>query len=154
MKRFIRNGAVLFGSLLSLNTIAQELSAEDAAEAFETRHAVFELLSFSNAPLGQMARGGEFNQEVAIRAAERVELLAGMIPELFTVDTSAHDLDTRAADTIWQNKAEFDMLAMDLQAGARQAQEILMSQGAAGVRDAVSQIGPKCGACHDRFRLD
>lgn len=124
-------------------------------EAFETRHAVFELLSYSNGPLGTMARGGEFNQEVAVEAAQRVAFLAGMIPDLFTVDTSGADIEgTRAADTIWQNKADFDMLAMDLQAGAQAAIEILETQGADGVRQAVQQIGPKCGACHDRFRLD
>lgn len=157
MKRIIRNGAILFGSLISLSTIAQDepTEAEQMQEAFETRHAVFELLSYSNGPLGTMARGGEFNQEVAVEAAERVAFLAGMIPDLFTVDTSGADIEgTRAADTIWQNKADFDMLAMDLQAGAQAAIEILETQGADGVRQAVQQIGPKCGACHDRFRLD
>ena len=155
MKRIIRTGAVLLGSLLTYNATAQDLSQEDAQEAFETRHAVFELLSFSNAPLGQMARGGEFNQEAAIQAAERVAVLAGMIPELFAVDTSGANVEgTRAADTIWQNKADFDALAMDLQEGAMAAVGILQNQGASGVRAAVQEIGPRCGACHDRFRLE
>lgn len=155
MKRIIRNGAILFGSLISLNTIAQDLSAEDAQDAFNTRHAVFELLAFSNAPLGVMARGGEFDQEAAVQAAERVALLAGLIPDTFNVDTSGVEIEgTRSATTIWQNKADFDQLAMDLQAGAEAAAEILRNDGAAGVRNAVAQIGPKCGACHDRFRLD
>src|SRR5690606_28196991 len=155
MKRIIRNGAILFGSLISLNTIAQDLSAEDAQNAFSTRHSVFELLSFSNAPLGAMARGGEFDQEAAVQAAERVAFLATLIPDTFNVDTSGANVEgTRAADTIWQNKADFDQLAMDLANGAQAAIEILNTQGAAGVRAAVAEIGPKCGACHDRFRLD
>jgi cytochrome c556 len=38
--------------------------------------------------------------------------------------------------------------------GANAALEILKTQGAAGVRDAVAQIGPKCGACHDVYRVE
>lgn len=82
-------------------------------------------------------------------------MLAGMIPQLFNNDTTkVAGLTTRASDTIWANKADFDKLAADLDAGAKAALEILNSKGEAGVRDAFGQIGPKCGACHDRFRLN
>ncbi|MDT8399271.1 MAG: cytochrome c [Pseudomonadales bacterium] len=131
-----------------------QMSAEDAHDAWERRHAVFELLSFSNAPLGGMARGAEFDQAVAARSAERIIMLAGMIPELFVPDTRGSGVETRAADTIWDNKADFDKLAADLADGAAAALEIINTQGASGLRNAVREIGPKCGACHDRFRLD
>lgn len=156
MKRIVTTGALLLGSLVTFNTLAQQQqSPEEAAQAaVDNRQAVFHLLSWSNGPLGQMARGGEFDQEAAVKGTERIIVLAEMIPELFALDTSSYDLETRAADTIWQNKADFDMLAMDLKTGAEAAIGILNDQGADGVRAAVQQIGPKCGACHDRFRLD
>jgi len=157
MKRIVMTGAVLLSSLVTFNAIAAEQSPEQqAATAVANRQAVFKLLSVANGALGAMQRGAPYNAEAAILATERVELLANMIPELFTADTTKvnHGANTRAADTIWGSKADFDQLAADLAAGAVQAREILSSKGEAGVREAVAAIGPKCGACHDRFRLD
>jgi cytochrome c556 len=77
-----------------------------------------------------------------------------MIPDLFAANTSAAGVQSRSADTIWTAKADFDQLAHDLVAGANEALNILNTKGADGAREAVAAIGPKCGACHDRFRLD
>lgn len=158
MKRIAITGAFLLSSLLSINVMAaaEPTPEEQAANAVAQRQAVFKLLSFSNAPLGSMARpGGEYDEAAAKLGTERVIMLAGMIPELFEQNTTEFgDLETRAADTIWDNKADFDQLAQDLADGAMAALEILNTQGEAGVRAAVAEIGPKCGACHDRFRLD
>ncbi|MEX2367839.1 MAG: cytochrome c, partial [Pseudohongiellaceae bacterium] len=141
MKRIILTGALVLGSLLSFNAMAQ-MSEEDAQNAVAQRQAVFKLLSFSNGPLGQMARGNmEFDLATAVEGSERVAMLAGLIPELFAADTSGMmGLETRAADTIWDNQADFAALAADLAEGANAAIEILNSQGAAGIRDAVAQI--------------
>jgi cytochrome c556 len=87
----------------------------------------------------------------------RVAMLASMIPEVTAADTSgpaSAGIKTRASNTIWTSKADFDKLAADLGAGAAAALEILNTKGEAGVKDAVAAIGPKCGACHDRFRMD
>ena len=155
MKRIIITGAIIASSLFSFQAAAQ-MSDEDAASAVAQRQAVFKLLAFSNAPLGSMARGQmDFNAETAVQGAERVAMLASMIPELFTTDTSNNGgFTTRALDAIWDNQEEFASLAQDLADGADAAIEILGSQGADGVRAAISQIGPKCGACHDRFRME
>jgi cytochrome c556 len=157
MKRIALTGALLLSSLVSFNTIAAELSPEQQAAAnVANRQAVFKLLSFSNGVLGGMARGAPYDAEAAVLATQRIEILAGMIPALFAADTTGvnHGATTRAADTIWGSKADFDQLAADLAASAVAAREILTTKGAEGVRDAVGQIGPKCGACHDRFRLE
>ena len=157
MKRIAITGAFLLSSLFTLNAAAQ-LSGDDAAKAVADRQAVFKLLSVSNAPLGAMARGGEFDAEAATLAAERVATLAGLIPQLLEPNTAGYEQPNpgryAAADTIWDNKADFDQLAADLAAGAEEALGILESQGADGVRAAVGAIGPKCGACHDRFRVE
>ena len=159
MKRIAITGAFLLSSLLSISAIAADAPTpeEKAATDIANRQAVFKLLSFANAPLGGMARGGAYDAAAAKLAAERVAMLAKMIPDLFAADTTgpvSAGVTTRAADTIWANKADFDMLAADLGKGAAAALEILNTQGEAGVKDAVAQIGPKCGACHDRFRLE
>ena len=154
MKKLLVTGAIIASSIFSVGAMAQ-MSDEDAAAAVKRRQAVFQMLSFANGPLGQMARGGDFDAEAATLAADRVAMLAPMIPALFMDDTRGNmGLTTRAADTIFDNQEDFAQLAQDLVDGAMAAKEILASQGAAGVRQAVGQIGPKCGACHDRFRLD
>lgn len=155
MNKLLVTGAIILSSIFSVGAVAQ-LSDEDAAAAVKRRQSVFQMLAYSNGPLGEMARGGDFNAEAATLAAERVAMLAPMIPELFAMaDTRSNSgFTTRAADTVWDNQADFAQLAQDLVDGANAALEILQSQGASGVRQAVGQIGPKCGACHDRFRLD
>ena len=153
MKKLLVTGAIIASSIFSVGAVAQ-MSDEDAAAAVKRRQSVFQMLSFANGPLGQMARGGDFDAEAASLAADRVAMLAPMIPDLFMADTRSNSVTTRAADTIWDSQADFAQLAQDLVDGAMAAKEILASQGAAGVREAVGQIGPKCGACHDRFRLD
>ena len=158
MNRIALTGAFLLSSLLSLNLLAAAAPTpeEQAAKATADRQAVFKLLSVSNAPVGAMARpGGTYDADIAKRGLERVAMLAGMIPELFAMDTTSYSsLTTRASDTIWANKADFEQLAMDLAAGATAAMEILNTQGAAGIAAAGREVGTKCGACHDRFRLD
>lgn len=153
MKRIALASAVVLSSLMSINTMA---AADDAAKAIADRRAVFKLLSFANAPLGGMARGGEFNAEAATEAAERVAMLAGMIPALFATNTAGETQPGRyiAADRIWDGMDDFNQKAMDLVNGANAALEILNTQGADGVRAAVAEIGPKCGACHDVYRVE
>jgi cytochrome c556 len=153
MKKLIITGAIILSSIFSINAMAQ-MSDEDAAGAVKRRQAVFQLLAFANGPLGQMARGADFDADAAILGSQRIIMLAPMISELFAADTTGNDVTTRAADTIWSSQEDFAQLAQDLVDGATAAIEILESQGASGVRQAVGQIGPKCGACHDRFRLD
>ena len=153
MKKLIITGAIILSSIFSINAMAQ-MSDEDAAAAVKRRQAVFQLLAFANGPLGQMARGADFDADAAILGSQRIIMLAPMISELFAANTTGNDVTTRAADTIWSSQEDFAQLAQDLVDGATAAIEILESQGAGGVRQAVGQIGPKCGACHDRFRLD
>jgi len=153
MKKLLVTGAIVLSSIFSVSTMAQ-MSDEDAAAAVKRRQSIFQVLAFANGPLGQMARGADFDADAAKLAAERVAMLAPMIPGMFAADTRSNGVETRAADTIWESQDDFAQMAMDLVEGANAALGILESQGASGVRQAVGQIGPKCGACHDRFRLD
>lgn len=160
MKRIVMAGAILLSSLVTFNTAvaAEQTPEQQAAAATATRQAAFKLLSFSNGVLGAMSRpNGVYDKDAAILATQRVELLANMIPAVFAADTTAlkhGGATSRASDTIWGAKADFDMLAADLAAAAVAARGIIEAQGQAGLAEAVRTIGPKCGACHDRFRLE
>jgi cytochrome c556 len=150
-------GALLLIPLFSLSATAQ-LSGDAAAKAVDARQALFKQIAEANAPLGAMGRpGGAYNAEVAQKAVETIATLAGKIPAMFEANTAGYKQPKpgkyAANDSIWSSKAEFDKFAADTVAGAKQASEILKSQGAAGVRTAVGEIGRKCGACHDRFRV-
>ncbi|NDA09031.1 MAG: cytochrome c [Alphaproteobacteria bacterium] len=115
MKKLLVTGAIIASSIFSVGAVAQ-MSDEDAAAAVKRRQSVFQMLSFANGPLGQMARGGDFDAEAASLAADRVAMLAPMIPDLFAMaDTRSNSVTTRAADTIWDSQADFAQLAMDLQ---------------------------------------
>lgn len=153
MKNLIFTGAFILSSIFSFNAIAQ-MSDEDAAAAIKRRQSVFQVLAHSNGPLGAMARGGDFDAAAATRAAQRVAMVAPMIPEVLAADTRGAAGTTRALDAIWGSQDDLAALAQDLADGANAALAILESQGADGVREAVGMIGPKCGACHDRFRSD
>jgi len=159
MKRIVMAGAILLSSLVTFNTaVAAEQSPEQqAAAATTTRQAVFKLLSFSNGVLAGMTRGQPYDKDAAILATQRIELLAGMIPAVFAADTTALNhggAKSRASNTIWGAKADFDMLAADLAAAAVAGRALIEQKGEMGVGEAVRAIGPKCGACHDRFRLE
>lgn len=156
MKRIAFTGAVLLSSLLSINVMAAAppTPEEKATIDIRTRQGVFLLLSLNNGVIGGMARGGKFDAAEAKLAAERIEMLAGLIPVVLKPDTRAFkNTKTAASDTIWDNQADIAKLAGDLAAGAKAAIDIIDKGGATAAADAIKTIGPKCGACHDRFRL-
>ncbi len=155
MKRIILISAAIFSTIISFNTFAQRMSPEEQAQAaIETRQAVFKLLAFNMGPLQGMARGGDFDQAVAVQALERIQMMAPMIPELFANNTTQYDFETRALDSIWGDMGGFSNAANDLTMGAAAAIDIINSQGADGVRAAIQQVGPTCGACHDAYRAE
>ena len=102
MKKLIITGAIILSSIFSINAMAQ-MSDEDAAAAVKRRQAVFQLLAFANGPLGQMARGADFDADAAILGSQRIIMLAPMISELFAADTTGNNVTSRAADTIWSS---------------------------------------------------
>ncbi len=155
MKRVLLIGAAILGTLLSVNSMAQRMSPEEmAVNSTQTRQAVFKLLAFNMGPLQGMARGGDFDQAVAVESLERIQVLAAMIPDVFANNTTDYDVETRALDSIWGDMGGFTQDANDLMAGASAALDIINSEGAGGVRNAIQQVGPMCGACHDAYRAE
>jgi cytochrome c556 len=155
-KKFV-TGALLLAPLFSLGAGAA-LTGDAAEKAVTARQALFKQIAEANQPLGPMARvGGPYNAEAALKAVDTIAALAEKIPAAFEPNTAGYKQPKpgkyAANDAIWSSKADFDKLAADLVAGAKQARETLKSQGAAGAATAVREMGRKCGACHDRFRV-
>lgn len=150
-------GALLLLPLFSLNSMAQ-LSGDAAAKAVEARQANFKQIAEANALLSPMSRpGGVYNAEVALKSLDTIIAALEKVPALFQPNTAGYKPAKPgkyvANDSIWSAKADFDKVSADAVAAAKQAREILSSQGAAGARTALPEMGRKCGACHDRFRV-
>jgi cytochrome c556 len=122
--------------------------------AIEARQAVFKLISNQAGSLGGMFRpNGTFDASVAALNAERVKILAGMIPEMFALDTRAYkDAPTRALDGIWNSQADFKAKADALAAAANGVLTAAKTGDKAATQAANGEIGKACGACHDAFR--
>jgi cytochrome c556 len=151
-------GALLLLPLFSANAMAP-LSGDAAAKAVEARQANFKQIAETNAPLAAMARSGSvYNAEAALKALDTITAHLEKVPALFQPNTAGYKQASpgkyAASDSIWAAKAEFDKLAAESVAGAKKAREILSAQGAAGLRPALAEMGKKCGACHDRFRVN
>lgn len=153
MRKALLAGLFLAGSLTAAPGHAQ-MSLEEGREAQQLRQSVFELLSFNMEPLADMGRGTvPFDQEKAVLHAERIGVLATMIPEVFRPDTRGSGAYTRAKDFIWDNWDAFEEHARDLEIAAGAMAEAAAAEGAAGVRSNIRNLGGACGACHDLFRF-
>jgi cytochrome c556 len=157
-RKLVVAGLLAVIPLFSLNSMAQ-LSGDAAAKAVADRQALFKQIADTNAALTAMARaGGVYNADVALKSLDTIATLAGKIPAAFEPNTAGYRQPKpgryAANDSIWSSKADFNRMAADAVAGAKQARETLSSQGAAGLRTALGDMGKKCGACHDRFRVN
>lgn len=128
---------------------------EATARAVEVRQAVLRLLSYNYRPMRDMARGNaDYDAEVVATRSARVAMLADMFPEVFAPDTRGANVETEARDRIWE---EPELFASKHQALRDAAAALVAASGSADqetVLAAVSDLGGRCGSCHDDFRLD
>jgi cytochrome c556 len=154
MKRLIRFGVAATLAAISVAAFPQGAPPNPDKTAIETRQAVFKLISHQNGPIGAMFRpNGTFDAAVAARNAERIKVLAGMIPELFARDTRAFkDAPTRSLEGIWTSQADFKAKADALATAADGVLVAAKSGDKDATQKANAEIGKACGACHDAFR--
>jgi cytochrome c556 len=126
-------------------------SEQQAQQAAERRQAVMTLISWTMAPIGAMLRQDiPFDASLAKNQADRMEQLFSMLPELFRVDTSGFDTETRALDAIWSNWDDFVRAANHTTGAARMASGAAMTGNQQAVMQALGSLN--CGGCHDPFR--
>ncbi len=158
MNGITRIGVAAVGSLIVASAaMAQGAPAPTPEQKIEatvlTRQGLFKVQSFAFGPVSAMLRGAPFDAAAAVKSAERVQVTASMIPEVFATDThTATTVKTRAREGIWTNKADFDSKAADL-VKASAAMEAAAKTGDKDATLAAARgVGKACAACHDQFR--
>lgn len=155
MNRLIRLGVAATLAAISVAAFSQGGPPNPDKTAIEARQAVFKLINNQNGPIGAMFRPNAttFDAAVVERNAERVKVLASMIPELFARDTRQYkDAPTRALDGIWTSQADFKAKADALVAAADGLAAAAKTGDKAKMQAANGEIGRACGSCHDAFR--
>jgi cytochrome c556 len=157
MNGITRIGVAALGSLIVASAaMAQgappQTPEQQAATAVLTRQAVFKLNGFVFGPVGGMLRGAPFDAKVAEKAGARLQVLGGLIPEVFVKDTHTFTLTTKAREGIWTNKSDFDSKANDLVKAAADLEAAAKTGDEAATKKAAAAVGKTCGACHDQFR--
>jgi cytochrome c556 len=126
---------------------------QKADAAVLTRQGLFKVQSMAFGPVGGMLRGAPFDAAVATKAAQRVQVTAGMIAEAFATDThTTSKLKTRAREGIWTNKSDFDSKANDLVKAAADLEAAAKSGDKDKTIAAARGVGKGCSGCHDQFR--
>jgi cytochrome c556 len=158
MNGITRIGVAAVGSLiLASAAIAQapppQTPEQKAEAAVLTRQGLFKVQSAAFGPVGGMLRGGPFDAAVATKAAQRVQVTASMIPELFATDThTLTTVKTRAREGIWTNKSDFDSKANDLVKAAADLEAAAKTGDKDKTLAAARAVGKGCSGCHDQFR--
>lgn len=131
---------------------AQPTPEERAQVVVDNRQGLFKVIGSYFGPVVGMARGQiPYDGARVAYAAQKIQALATMIPDLVRTDTRAFDLETGALDTLWDNledvaakAADIENAAAMLEAAAGQDQEAAMG--------AFRKVGGACKACHDEYR--
>jgi cytochrome c556 len=157
MKGFTIIGVAAVGSLIMASAAmaqgAPPTPEQKAQTAILTRQGLFKVQVFVFGPVGGMLRGAPFDAAVAQKAAARIQVTGGLIPELFATDTHTFaGTPTKAREGIWTNKSDFDAKANDLVKAAADLEAAAKSGDEAATKKAAGAVGKACGACHDQFR--
>lgn len=149
--------ALIISSVIATSPIAaQEAKSEKQANsAVQFRQAVFQLVRSNLGPLGGMAKGQiPYNAETMQVNGQRIEQLALMIEDYFTLDTSAYSVETGAKNDIWQNRVDFNSKAQDMVKAAQALQAVAKNEDKENYRKAIGAISATCKACHDDYKKD
>ncbi len=158
MNRLIRLGTAATLALASTLAISQGAPPSPEAQAksaIDNRQAVFKLIGHQFGPISGLMRSQTAPMDAAVvaRNAERIQVLAGMIPELFERDTREFkSLTTAALDGIWTSQPDFKTKADALAAAAGKVATAAKSGDRAATAAAAGEVGRACGACHDAYR--
>jgi cytochrome c556 len=156
MRRFIMLGLSSLCALGAISTALAEdapLTPEQQAQrAVDLRQGLFKVQGFSFAPTGAMLKGAPFDAAVVLKGAMRIETTSGLIPEVFQTDTHKFQLKTKARDSIWTSKADFDTKAEDLTKAAIALEAAAKGGDKGTTLKAAAAVGKACGSCHDDFR--
>jgi cytochrome c556 len=125
---------------------------QQARKSVETRQGLFEVQGFTFGPVGAMLKGAPLDAALVQKEAARLRVTAGLIPEVFQLDTSKFQVTTKARATIWSNKPDFDQKAHALELAAAALEAAAQKGDRGAILDAIGKVGNACKACHEDFR--
>ncbi len=145
--------ATLLLALLTTSTGFAASAEERAQAAVDTRQGLLKVVVAYFGPIVGMAREQiPYDAALVKTNAEKIAQLAPMIPDMFRMNTTAHDLETEALEEIWDNQEDFaDKAATVAERAAALAAATADGQGAA--MQAFAAVGSACKNCHDNYRV-
>lgn len=160
MNRLTRIGVVaaaIAGSAIAFSQAGPGGPNPEAAarSAVENRQAVFKLIGSQSGAIGGLARPNAPAPDLAAvaRSAERIQVLAGMIPELFANNPNVPaSVKTRALPAIWTNAADFKAKAEALQKAAGAVAAAAKSGNVDATKAAARDVNGACSSCHEGYR--
>jgi cytochrome c556 len=155
MNRFAKSSLIVLCALAPVcPALADDEGPQTAEQAVLARQGILKVMGMYMAPLGNMLkRKSPFDAAVAGKSATHIAELAGMLPDVFSIDTrSATNVKTKAQDGIWTNQADFKAKADDLVKAANALSEAAKSGEQPATLKAAASVGKACGACHDNYR--
>ncbi len=126
-----------------------------ARSAIEARQAIFKLIGTQSGAIGGINRPNAPAPDLAAvaRSAARIQMLADMIPELFTANpTAPASVRTRALPAIWTGAADFKAKAEALSKAAGAVATAARSNNLDATKAAARDVTAACTACHDAYR--
>jgi cytochrome c556 len=156
MKGFAKLGLVAVCAMAGASTVLAQggLALEKTPDAVvATRQGLLKVVALSFAPVGNMLKGAPFDAAAAQKSAERIKVLATILPEAFDTDThTTAKAATKAKEGIWTNKADFASKADDLGKAAAALADAAKSGDADATKKAARAVGQACGACHKAYK--
>ncbi len=125
---------------------------EQAEQSTKTRQGLFDVQGFAFGPVAAMLKDAPFDAAVAQKAAARLQVTAGLIPDVFQFDTRKFPVTTKAKETIWSDKAGFDKKATDLQTAAAGLAAAAAQGDKAATLKAAGAVGGACKSCHENYK--
>jgi cytochrome c556 len=86
-------------------------------------------------------------------SATRLQTLSSLIPEVFSKDTRAFAVNTRALESIWTTFPQFVSKADDLTLAADELAAAAAADDEVAALRAIGRIEAACNACHDVYRM-
>jgi cytochrome c556 len=125
---------------------------QQARKAVEIRQGLFNVQGFAFGPVGAMLKGAPVDAALVQKEAARLVMTAGIIPEVFQLDTRQFQVKTQAREAIWNKKPDFQKKANDLQSAATELETAAKKGDRTAILDAAGKVGNACKACHDDYR--
>ena len=126
-----------------------------ARSTIEARQAIFKLMGSQSGAIGGINRPNAPAPDLAVvaRNAERIQMLAGMIPEFFTANpTAPASVKTRALPGIWTGTADFKAKADALSKAAGAVATAAKAGNLDATKAAARDVTAACSACHEAYR--